>query len=87
MNRKFSVGYHAYLRVRAMKSSLNLGSCANMSHRYCGSFEVLERIYPVAYRPGGLLFPHILLVMFAITLGAAVGCFGVILAMIGPRTT
>ena len=50
MNREFSVGDHVYLRVRARKSSLKLGSCAKLSPRYCGSFEVLERIGPVAYR-------------------------------------
>ena len=38
------------LRVREKKSSLNLGSCAKLSRRYYGSFEVLERIGPVAYR-------------------------------------
>ena len=54
MNREFSVGDHVYLRVRERKSSLNLGSCANMSPRYCRSFEVLERIGHVAYR---LAFP------------------------------
>ena len=51
---EFSVGDHVYLRVRARKSSLNLGSCAKLSPRYCGLFEVLERIGPNAYR---LAFP------------------------------
>ena len=50
MNREFSVGDHVYLRVRERKSSLKLVNCAKLSSRYCGSFEVLERIGPVAYR-------------------------------------
>ena len=54
VNREFSVGDHVYLRVRENKSSLKLGSCAKLSPRYCGSFEVLERIGIVSYR---LAFP------------------------------
>ena len=50
MNRQFSVGDHVYLRVKAKKSSLKLRSCAKLSPRYCGPFEVLERIGPIAYR-------------------------------------
>ena len=53
VNREFSVWDHVYLRVRARKSSLKLGS-AKLSLRYCGPFEVLERIGPTAYR---LAFP------------------------------
>ena len=54
MNREFKVGDHVYLRVREKKSSLKLGICAKLSPRYYGSFEVLERIGPIAYR---LAFP------------------------------
>ena len=50
MNREFRVGDHVYLRVMAKKSSLKLGICAKLSPRYCGPFEVLERIGNVAYR-------------------------------------
>ena len=50
MNIEFHVGDHFYIRVRKSKSSLKLRSCAKMSPRYCGSFEVLERIGLVAYR-------------------------------------
>ena len=54
MNREFSVGDHVYLRVKAKKISLKLGSCAKLSPRYCGPFDMLERIGPIAYR---LAFP------------------------------
>ena len=56
VNKEFSVGDHVYLRVKAKKSSLKLGSCAKLSPRYCGTFALLERIGPVAYR---IAFPSI----------------------------
>ena len=50
MHRYFNVGDHVYLRVSPRKSSLKLRICAKMSPIYCGPFEVLEIIGPVAYR-------------------------------------
>ena len=35
VHREFHVGDHFYLRVMPRKISLNLGSCANISQRYC----------------------------------------------------
>ena len=50
MHRKFSITDHVYLRMRPMKSSLKIRSCAKLSPRYCGPFQVLERIGIVAYK-------------------------------------
>ena len=50
MEKDFNVGDHVYLRVRTRNISLNLESCPKLSHRYCGLFEVLERIGSVVYR-------------------------------------
>jgi hypothetical protein len=43
------VGDQVFLKVKANRSSLNLGNCSKLAPRYCGSFEILERIGPVAY--------------------------------------
>ena len=40
----FHVGDNVYLIVRPRKCSLKRGSCSKLSPKYCGSFEVLERI-------------------------------------------
>ena len=50
MHREFTIKDHVYLRARPRKSSLKLGSCAKLSPRYCGPFEVLEIIETVAYK-------------------------------------
>jgi hypothetical protein len=43
------VGDHVFLKVKANMSSLKLGSCAKLAARFCGPFEILERIGLVAY--------------------------------------
>jgi hypothetical protein len=48
-HREFKVGDHVFLKVKTNMSSLKLGSCAKLAARFCGPFEILERIGPVAY--------------------------------------
>ena len=48
--REFKVGDHVYLILNLRKRSLKLKSCAKLAPRYCGLFEVLDRIDPIAYR-------------------------------------
>jgi hypothetical protein len=47
---EFQVGEHVYLKVKARKSSLKLGNCAKLTPRFCGPFEILARMGPVAYQ-------------------------------------
>jgi hypothetical protein len=48
-HREFKVGDHVFFKVRANRSSLKLGNCSKLTARYCGPFEILERVGPVAY--------------------------------------
>jgi hypothetical protein len=43
------VGEHVFLKVKAKRSSLKLGSSQNLAVRYYGPFEILEKIGLVAY--------------------------------------
>ena len=43
------MGDHVFLKVKSIRSSLKLGSCTKLAARFCGPFEILERIGPVAY--------------------------------------
>jgi hypothetical protein len=48
-HKEFKVGDHVFLKVKANRSSLKLGSCSKLAARFCGPFEILERIGPVSY--------------------------------------
>jgi hypothetical protein len=48
--REFQVGDHVYLRINPKRSSLKMGACAKLAPPYCGPFEILDRVGPVAYR-------------------------------------
>jgi hypothetical protein len=48
-HRDFKVGDHVFLKVKAIRSSLKLGNCSKLATKYCGPFEILERIGLVAY--------------------------------------
>jgi hypothetical protein len=43
------VGKHVFLKVKAKRSLLRLGSWPKLAARYCGSFESLETIGPIVY--------------------------------------
>ena len=44
------MGEHVFIKVKPKKSSLKLGSCVNLAPRYCGPFEILSKVVPVAYQ-------------------------------------
>jgi hypothetical protein len=48
-HKEFNVGGHMYLRLKPKISSMRMGTCAMLATRYCGVFEVLERVGTVAY--------------------------------------
>ena len=48
--REFNIGDHVYLKVKSKNSSLSLRRCSRLAPRYCGPFEVLAKIRPVAYQ-------------------------------------
>jgi hypothetical protein len=66
-HREFKVGDHVFLKVKASRSSLKLGNCYKLAARYCGSFEILERIGPVAYMialPASMIIHNVFHVSF-----------------------
>jgi hypothetical protein len=43
------VGEHVFMKVKEKRSSMKLGSFPKLEVIYCGPFEFLERIGPIAY--------------------------------------
>jgi hypothetical protein len=42
--REFKAGDHVYLHIRPRKNSLRMGACVKVTPRYCGPFEILDRV-------------------------------------------
>jgi hypothetical protein len=48
VQKQFKVGEHVFLKVKAKRSSVKLGSSPKLAARYHGKFKILERIDHVA---------------------------------------
>lgn len=53
-HKEFKIWDHFYLRVKLRKRNLRRGTCSKLSPCFCGPFEVLDRLEPIAYQ---LVFP------------------------------
>jgi hypothetical protein len=49
-SKEFTNRDHVYLQVRPGKRSLRMGAYAQIAPQYCGPFEILDRVGPIAYR-------------------------------------
>ena len=56
-SRTFQTGDKVFLRVKPKRSSLKLGKCRKLAFRYCGPFEVLQRMGEQSYKLA--LPPHL----------------------------
>lgn len=48
--RNLNIRDHVYFRAKPHKSTLCIGTCPKLSPRFCGPFEVLDRVRPVIYQ-------------------------------------
>lgn len=48
--KEFVIGENLFIKVKPRKNSFKLGNCAKLAPRYCGLFEILARVGPVAYQ-------------------------------------
>ena len=48
--REFQVGDHVYIKVKPNKITLILGKYKKLAPMYCGPFEILSKVGPVAYQ-------------------------------------
>eukprot|EP00253_Pinus_taeda_P033626 PITA_33626 len=49
-HKEFQLGDHVYLKVKPQKSTLQWKGCAKTAPWYCGPFQILEWIGPMAYK-------------------------------------
>eukprot|EP00253_Pinus_taeda_P028795 PITA_28795 len=48
--KEFQVGEHVYVIIQEKKSTLQWSGCAKLAPHFCGHFQILARIGPVAYQ-------------------------------------
>ena len=48
--RELQVGEHAYIKVNPKKRYLRLGKYSKLEPRYCGTFEILDKVESVSYQ-------------------------------------
>eukprot|EP00253_Pinus_taeda_P033952 PITA_33952 len=48
--KEYQVGDHVYIKIQAKKSTLQWSGCAKLAPRYCGPFQALAGVGPVAYQ-------------------------------------